>query len=88
MKHIVVAAMIAAFALYAPLAFADTSTAPGQQKKEAGAQSAKEYAPGQQQEHGKKAKPKRQHEKAAKGEKSPKQPDVAAPAPERGKSKK
>jgi hypothetical protein len=85
MKHIAVAVIVAAFALHAPLASADTSTAPGQQKKEAGAQSAKEYAPGQEQEHG---KPKAAADHGKKAKKRAKQPDVAAPGPGPAQGKK
>jgi hypothetical protein len=53
MSRIGVVAVATLFALFVGTAHADTSTAPGQEKKEAGATSAKDMAPGHDEHAGK-----------------------------------
>jgi hypothetical protein len=77
MSRIGVVALASVFALFVGTAHAQTSTAPGQEKKEAGATSAKEMAPGHDehagktQQHAKAEHGKKKAEHKAKGKKAP-----------------
>jgi hypothetical protein len=95
MKSLVTALIACSLLLPFGTALADETTAPGQVKKEAGDQSAKEYAPGQQkaseagaterEKHQVRATEEKQHQEKVKGDKA--KADAGKPTPEVGAGK-